>query len=159
MGRPGRAVDEFEFMTYLVYQSVRKDGCRSVLIGTNDWYRAARNAISGFRAHPQEFPETISSSKVVVITGCSNGFGERAVNAFADKGYRVWGTLRDAQGRNAAKKTVLEAYASKVSTHVEILKKRPAGEGALPGQHLNDVGRQQCRRHGHQHDTARDSPA
>lgn len=56
-----------------------------------------------------------SSSKVVVITGCSSGFGEDAVKAFADKGYRVWGTLRDAQGRNAAKKAALEAYSDKVS--------------------------------------------
>ena len=44
------------------------------------------------------------SKKVVVITGCSSGFGEEAVMAFADKGYCVWGTLRDSQGRNASKK-------------------------------------------------------
>ncbi len=56
-----------------------------------------------------------SSSKVVVITGCSSGFGAGAVKAFADKGYRVWGTLRDAAGRNAAKKAALEAHSSKVS--------------------------------------------
>lgn len=56
-----------------------------------------------------------TSNKVVVITGCSSGFGEGAVKAFADRGYRVWGTLRDAQGRNAAKKAALEAYSSKVS--------------------------------------------
>lgn len=56
-----------------------------------------------------------SSSKVVVITGCSSGFGEGAVKAFADKGYRVWGTLRDAVGRNAAKKAALEAYSGQVS--------------------------------------------
>ena len=30
-----------------------------------------------------------SSSKVVVITGCGSGFGEGAVKAFADKGYRA----------------------------------------------------------------------
>lgn len=56
-----------------------------------------------------------TSNKVVVITGCSSGFGEGAVKAFADRGYRVWGTLRDAQGRNAAKKAALEAYSSNVS--------------------------------------------
>ena len=56
-----------------------------------------------------------SSSRTVVITGCSSGFGEGAVKAFADSGYRVWGTLRDAQGRNAAKKDALEAYSSQVS--------------------------------------------
>ena len=56
-----------------------------------------------------------SSNKTVVITGCSSGFGEGAVTAFADNGYRVWGTLRDAQERNAAKKDALEAYSSLVS--------------------------------------------
>ena len=55
------------------------------------------------------------SSNVVVITGCSRGFGEGAVKAFADKGYRVWGTLRDTQGRNAAKKAALEGYSDKVT--------------------------------------------
>ena len=56
-----------------------------------------------------------STSKVVVITGCSSGFGEGAVKAFADQGYRVWGTLRDAQWRNASRKAALEAYSSRVS--------------------------------------------
>ena len=55
------------------------------------------------------------SNPVVVITGCSSGFGEGAAKAFADKGYRVWGTLRDATGRNANKKTALEAYSSRIT--------------------------------------------
>ena len=52
--------------------------------------------------------------KTVVITGASSGFGEGAVKAFADKGYRVWGTMRDVGGRNADKRAALEAYSSKV---------------------------------------------
>ena len=55
------------------------------------------------------------SKKVVVITGCSSGFGEGAVKAFADKGYCVWGTLRDSQGRNASKKAALESYSKSIS--------------------------------------------
>ncbi len=47
--------------------------------------------------------------KTVVITGASSGFGEGAVKAFAGKGYRVWGTMRGTDGRNAAKKAALEA--------------------------------------------------
>lgn len=50
-----------------------------------------------------------------MVTGCSSGFGEGAVKAFADKGYRVWGTMRDAEGRNSAKKAALEAYSSSIS--------------------------------------------
>ena len=53
--------------------------------------------------------------KTVVITGASSGFGEGAVKAFADKGYRVWGTMRGAAGRNAAKKAALEAHSKNVS--------------------------------------------
>ena len=52
----------------------------------------------GFQAFQLELLGMNSSSKVVVITGCSSGFGEGAAKAFADKGYRVWGTLRDAEG-------------------------------------------------------------
>ncbi len=54
-------------------------------------------------------------AKVVVITGCSSGFGECAVKEFADKGYRVWGTLRDSQGRNAGKKAALVSYSKNIS--------------------------------------------
>ena len=51
------------------------------------------------------------TARTVVITGASSGFGAAAVRAFADRGNRVWGTMRDADGRNSAKKADLEAYA------------------------------------------------
>ncbi len=54
-------------------------------------------------------------TKTVVITGASSGFGEGAVKTFADKGYRVWGTMRGTDGRNAAKKTALEAHSHSIS--------------------------------------------
>jgi len=54
-------------------------------------------------------------AKTVVITGASSGFGEESVKAFADQGYRVWGTMRDLAGRNSNKKAELEAYSPKVS--------------------------------------------
>lgn len=53
--------------------------------------------------------------KNVVITGASSGFGEGAVRAFADRGDRVWGTMRDVAGRNADKKAALETHSPKVS--------------------------------------------
>lgn len=53
--------------------------------------------------------------KNVVITGTSSGFGASAVKAFADQGYRVWGTMRNTDGRNAAKKADLEAYADTIT--------------------------------------------
>jgi len=51
----------------------------------------------------------------VVITGASSGFGEAAVRAFADRGDRVWGTMRDAAGRNAARKAALEAHSPRIA--------------------------------------------
>lgn len=51
----------------------------------------------------------------VVITGASSGFGEAAACAFADKGYRVWGTMRDSNGRNVVKKSQLESYSALIS--------------------------------------------
>lgn len=55
------------------------------------------------------------AAKTVVITGASSGIGEGAVRAFADRGYRVWGTMRDTTGRNAGKRAALEAHSPKVS--------------------------------------------
>ncbi|MEL6467995.1 MAG: SDR family oxidoreductase [Pseudomonadota bacterium] len=55
------------------------------------------------------------TGRTVVITGASSGFGAAAVRAFADQGDRVWGTMRDADGRNAAKKAGLEAYSPQIS--------------------------------------------
>jgi NAD(P)-dependent dehydrogenase (short-subunit alcohol dehydrogenase family) len=50
------------------------------------------------------------ATPTVVVTGASSGFGEGAVRAFADRGRRVRGTMRDAAGRDAgAKATHTEA--------------------------------------------------
>lgn len=57
----------------------------------------------------------MTNGKRVVITGASSGFGEGAVKAFADRGYRVWGTMRDTAGRNAGKRAALEAHSSHIS--------------------------------------------
>lgn len=55
------------------------------------------------------------ATRTVVVTGASSGFGEGAVRAFADRGHRVWGTMRDASGRNAGKKAALESRSSCIS--------------------------------------------
>jgi short-subunit dehydrogenase len=59
----------------------------------------------------------VGKLKTVVIAGASSGFGEESVRAFADRGYRVWGTMRDVEGRNAKKKRKLEIY----SPHISII--------------------------------------
>jgi NAD(P)-dependent dehydrogenase (short-subunit alcohol dehydrogenase family) len=53
--------------------------------------------------------------RTIVITGASSGFGAAAVRAFADRGDRVWGTMRDTAGRNAAKKAELEGYSPRIT--------------------------------------------
>lgn len=52
---------------------------------------------------------------VVVITGCSNGFGAAAARTFADAGYRVWATMRDSDGRNAGAREALSSYSEQIS--------------------------------------------
>ena len=59
----------------------------------------------------------MDTTRTIVITGASSGFGEGAVRAFADRGYRVWGTMRDTAGRNAFKKAALETH----SPHISII--------------------------------------
>jgi NAD(P)-dependent dehydrogenase (short-subunit alcohol dehydrogenase family) len=55
------------------------------------------------------------TERTIVITGASSGFGAAAVRAFADRGDRVWGTMRDTAGRNAAKKAELEGYSPRIT--------------------------------------------
>ncbi|MFN3257041.1 MAG: SDR family oxidoreductase [Ilumatobacter sp.] len=45
----------------------------------------------------------------VIITGTSNGFGHLSALAFAEAGYRVWATMRNANGSNREPKELLEA--------------------------------------------------
>ncbi len=52
--------------------------------------------------------------KNVIITGSSNGFGFLSAKLFADKGYKVWATMRNAESKNHEKKKVLESYSSNI---------------------------------------------
>ena len=55
--------------------------------------------------------------KNVIITGSSNGFGLKAAKDFAYKGYQVYATMRHPEGKNAAKKSELEAH----SSHIKVV--------------------------------------
>lgn len=52
-----------------------------------------------------------TSSAVVLITGASTGFGRDAAERLARRGHRVYATMRDPHGRNAANREGLEALA------------------------------------------------
>lgn len=48
--------------------------------------------------------------KNVIITGSSNGFGLKAAKDFADKGYQVFATMRNPDGKNKGAKAELESH-------------------------------------------------
>jgi NAD(P)-dependent dehydrogenase (short-subunit alcohol dehydrogenase family) len=55
--------------------------------------------------------------KNVIITGSSNGFGLKAAKDFADKGNKVFATMRKPDGKNAEKKAELEGH----SVHIKVV--------------------------------------
>ncbi|MEQ8238742.1 MAG: SDR family oxidoreductase [Cyclobacteriaceae bacterium] len=55
--------------------------------------------------------------KNIIITGSSSGFGLKAAKDFADKGNKVFATMRNPEGKNAAKKAELEAH----SAHIKVV--------------------------------------
>lgn len=52
--------------------------------------------------------------KNIIITGSSNGFGLKAAKDFADKGYQVFATMRNPNGKNAKAKTDLESHSTNI---------------------------------------------
>ncbi|APD86535.1 hypothetical protein BM527_10800 [Alteromonas sp. Mex14] len=54
------------------------------------------------------------ANKNVIITGSSSGFGLKAAKDFADKGYRVFATMRNPNGKNAAAKDELQAHSQSI---------------------------------------------
>ncbi len=55
--------------------------------------------------------------KNIIITGSSNGFGLKAAKDFANRGYRVFATMRNPDGKNAAVKAELTAH----SGHIHVV--------------------------------------
>lgn len=55
--------------------------------------------------------------KNIIITGSSSGFGLKAAKDFADKGNKVFATMRQPDGKNAEKKAALEAH----SAHIKVV--------------------------------------
>lgn len=52
--------------------------------------------------------------KNIIITGSSNGFGLKAAKDFAEKGHRVFATMRHTGGKNASAKAELEAHSPQI---------------------------------------------
>lgn len=56
--------------------------------------------------------------KNVIITGTSSGFGLKAAKDFADKGHKVFATMRKPDGKNAKKKAELEGHSAQ---HIKVV--------------------------------------
>ena len=55
--------------------------------------------------------------KNVIITGSSSGFGLKSAKDFADKGYQVFATMRNPEGKNTEAKVELEGH----SAHIKVV--------------------------------------
>lgn len=60
-------------------------------------------------------------SKVILITGTSTGFGRTAAETLAQRGYRVFATMRDSTGRNAATAEALRSLANAQRWKLDVL--------------------------------------
>lgn len=60
-------------------------------------------------------------SRVVVVTGCSSGFGRQVAEKMASLGDRVYATMREVDGRNAAVAAELRAGASGSGADLRVL--------------------------------------
>lgn len=56
---------------------------------------------------------TQHSSKIIVVTGASSGFGLMTARALAHAGHSVYASMREAEGRNAPQVAEIAAYAQK----------------------------------------------
>jgi NAD(P)-dependent dehydrogenase (short-subunit alcohol dehydrogenase family) len=83
-------------------------------------------------------------SAVVLITGASTGFGRDAAERLARRGHRVFATLRDARGRNAASREGLEALARAERLALTVLEMDVTDDGSVGdavGRVLDEAGR------------------
>jgi NAD(P)-dependent dehydrogenase (short-subunit alcohol dehydrogenase family) len=63
----------------------------------------------------------MNSAKVVLITGCSSGFGRLMAETLARKHYHVFATMRAVQNRNANAAHKLRALAERESLPLHVL--------------------------------------
>ena len=59
--------------------------------------------------------------KNAVITGCSSGFGRLTALTLARKGYKVWATMRNPDGRNLTKKDEILELSTQEDLSVEVI--------------------------------------
>lgn len=60
-------------------------------------------------------------NKVILITGTSTGFGRTAAETLAERGHRVFATMRDSSGRNASTAEELRLLANRQGWNLDVL--------------------------------------
>ena len=80
----------------------------------------------------------MADTQVAIVTGASTGFGRETAEIFARSGYRVYGTVREAAGRNASNVAGLTAAGV---TAVEMDVTEQASVDAAAARILGEAGR------------------
>lgn len=68
---------------------------------------------------------------VILITGCSSGFGLLATKKLATRGDRVFATMRDPDGKNRAQAEELRALAASTGSDIEVLDLDVTSDGSV----------------------------
>jgi NAD(P)-dependent dehydrogenase (short-subunit alcohol dehydrogenase family) len=69
--------------------------------------------------------------KVVVVTGCSSGFGRQVSEALAGTGNRVYATMREVTGRNSGTAAELNAWAAARSADLRTIEMDVTSNGSV----------------------------
>jgi NAD(P)-dependent dehydrogenase (short-subunit alcohol dehydrogenase family) len=69
--------------------------------------------------------------KVILITGTSTGFSRTAAETLAQRGYRVFATMRDSSRRNAATSEVLRSLAKAKRWNLHVLQMDVTNDGSV----------------------------
>ena len=91
--------------------------------------------------------EDVNNQRIAVVTGASSGFGRRTAELLAADGWRVYATLRESDGRNAAAAraladqniTVVELDVTSDAS-VDVAARRIIGEAGAPDLLVNNAG-------------------
>jgi NAD(P)-dependent dehydrogenase (short-subunit alcohol dehydrogenase family) len=68
---------------------------------------------------------------VVLITGCSTGFGRAAAEVLGRRGYTVFATMRDTSGRNAGHREALELLAAEDKLPIQVVEMDVTNDGSV----------------------------
>ena len=71
--------------------------------------------------------------KSILITGCSSGFGKRAAKHLADRGYHVYATMRNVEGKNAEAAANLCTHAAPGNGRIEVIELDVTSDQSVAG--------------------------